>query len=207
MSFKSIITDADPDCARFQGSGALMGIGRTVQACPDCDAFPGQKRRRFLAIHTAAEGNRGRLVRAGKHLHTCMPQSPDAVLQQVVFPVKSRIQSPFPQIPYACTQAGTARHIHGSGFQPVRKFRRHILLSGIASGSPIEQGLCSILAQQQTGSLGAQQPLMPRHGDKIRTQFIQPNRQRSGGLGGIQHKGHGIPMTQGGHFRNRETGW
>ena len=45
-----IVAEADPNRPRFQGPGAAVGQGRTVQAGPNRYALSSQKFRRFLAI-------------------------------------------------------------------------------------------------------------------------------------------------------------
>ena len=74
-------------------------------------------------------------------------------------------------------QAVDPRHIHRPGLPPVREKIRHGLLHGIASGAPGQQGFRDAAAQQQSGTHGPQQALMPRHGNEIRPQFPQLQRQ------------------------------
>ena len=63
------------------------------------------------------------------------------------------------------------------------------MASGLAAGAAVKQGLPRLTAQQQPCPLGAQQALVPRHGNEVRPQ-LHADLQAPRRLGGIQNKGH-----------------
>ena len=180
-----------------------MGQWGAVEPGPDGDALPGQILGALLAVHRRQEGQGARLVGTEEGMHPQLFQSRGAALHLAVLPAGDGIP-PAQHIPHSRLQPRRPGDVHGAGLQPLRQQLRHIPAKRLAARAAEEQRGGLPGAQQQPGALGAQQPLVPRHGDKRRPQPVQFHRQGSGGLGRIQDKGDSPLPAHGRHLLHRQ---
>ena len=99
----------------------------------------------------------------------------------------------------ALPETGDAADVMGAGLQPVRQVIRHGLGNAVRAGATAEQGAARPGTDQDAGTLGAKEPLMPRHGNKGRAQPFIVHLQNPRRLGGVNDEGNPLLPAQAGN--------
>ena len=129
-------------------------------------------------------------MRPGENLHSQFLQALGTPFQLPVLPAENVLHTCTADKPQSLRQSRVTGYVQRPRFQTVRQVIRHGLIDGVAARPAEQQRLGIAAAEQQPRPLRPQQPLMPRHGDKIRPQRLKIHGQRPGGLGGIDDERH-----------------